>query len=173
MSATDIALPVASMDFVLSVTVIQHLRPEEQDRAAASMARVLAPGGRLFVLDLIDHNDPGRLVFPRRPEEWVALYERQGLRLVRWEGQEWVPLIRALTALLPSQRNKGQAVTAPSVIEDIGSKRLMFLATWPVIQLSYPLELLCERLLPSRWSRHASFLFEKPGGGATATGSGA
>ncbi len=162
MSATQIELPPESLDFVLSVTVIQHLQPEEQAAAAASMCRVLKPGGRLFVLDLIDHNDPGRLVFPRRPEGWIDLYQRHGVRLVRWEGQEYVPLIRALTALLPSQRGRGRTVTAPSVIEDIGSKRLLFLATWPVIQVSYPLELLCEKILPSGWSRHASFLFEKP-----------
>lgn len=163
MSATNIDVPPESFDFVLSVTVIQHLQPDEQVAAAASMCRVLKPGGRLFLLDLIDHNDPGRLVFPRRPEGWIDLYQRHGVRLINWEGQEYVPLIRALTALLPSQRGGGgREVTAPSVIEDIGSKRLMFLATWPVIQISYPLELLCEKILPSGWSRHASFLFEKP-----------
>ncbi len=162
MSATDIDLPDESVDFVLSVTVIQHLQPEEQVKAAASMCRVLKPGGRLFLLDLIDHNDPGRLVFPRRPESWINLYQAHGVKLVRWEGQEYVPLIRMLTALLPSQRNKGNAVTAPSVIEDIGAKRYIFLATWPVIQLSYPLELLCEKVMPAGWGRHACFLFEKP-----------
>jgi ubiquinone/menaquinone biosynthesis C-methylase UbiE len=162
MSATEIDLPAESVDFVLSVTVIQHLQPEEQVKAAASMCRVLKPGGRLFLLDLIDHNDPGRLVFPRRPQGWINLYQEHGARLVHWEGQEYVPLIRMLTALLPSQRNKGSAVTAPSVIEDIGAKRALFLATWPVIQISYPLELLCERLMPSDWARHACFLFEKP-----------
>lgn len=162
MSATDLDFPPDTFDFVLSVTVIQHLHPEEQVKAVASMCRVLKPGGRLFLLDLIDHNDPGRLVFPRRPEGWINLYQEHGVRLVRWEGQEFVPLIRILTALLPSQRGRGSAVTAPSVIEDIGAKRLVFLATWPVIQLSYPLEFLCEKLMPSDWSRHASFLFEKP-----------
>jgi len=162
MSATDIDLPDESVDFVLSVTVIQHLHPEEQVKAAAAMCRVLKPGGRIFLLDLIDHNDPGRLVFPRRPQGWINLYEENGTRLVHWEGQEYVPLIRMLTALLPSQRNKDSAVTAPSVIEDIGAKRAVFLATWPVIMLSYPIEFLCERLMPSEWGRHACFLFEKP-----------
>ena len=162
MSATDIDLADESVDFVLSVTVIQHLHPEEQVKAAASMCRVLKPGGRLFLLDLIDHNDPGRLVFPRPPQSWIDLYEAQGVKLLRWEGQEYVPLIRMLTALLPSQRNKGGAVTAPSVIEDIGAKRAIFLATWPVIQLSYPIELLCEKLMPTKWGRHACVLFEKP-----------
>jgi SAM-dependent methyltransferase len=179
MSATDIDFPPDTFDFVLSVTVIQHLHPEEQVKAVASMCRVLKPGGRIFLLDLIDHNDPGRLVFPRRPEAWINLYQEHGVRLVRWEGQEYVPLVRMLTALLPSQRNRGGDVKAPSVIEDIGSKRLIFLATWPVIMASYPLELLCEKLMPSDWGRHASFLFEKPvkrasrGGGAPAREPGA
>lgn len=161
MSATDIDLPPASIDFVLSVTVIQHLHPEEQAKAAASMCRALKPGGRLFLLDLIDHNDPGRLVFPRRPEAWIDLYREHGVELVRWEGQEFVPLIRMLTALLPSQRNKG-TVSSESIIESVGKKRGIFLATWPVIQLSYPLELVCEKLMPPGSARHACFLFEKP-----------
>ena len=161
MSATAIDLPAASFDLVMSVTVIQHLRPEEQERAAAAMVRVLRPGGRLFVLDLIDRRDPGRLVFARTPAEWIALYERLGMTLERWSGQEYIPLIRALTALIPSQRGSDTEVTATTVIEDAGSRRLMFTALWPVIQLSYPIELLCERLMPSRWGRHACFLFRK------------
>ena len=179
MSATDIDFPTDTFDFVLSVTVIQHLHPEEQVKAVASMCRVLKPGGRIFLLDLIDHNDPGRLVFPRRPEAWINLYQENGVRLVRWEGQEYVPLIRMLTALLPSQRNHGGDVKAPSVIEDIGKKRHIFFATWPIIMLSYPLELLCEKIMPSEWGRHASFLFEKPlkraarGGGSPAREPGA
>jgi len=164
MSATDIALPPESFDLVLSVTVIQHLRPAEQARAAVAMCRTLKPGGTLFVLDLIDQRDPGRLVFARRPEEWIALYRAEGMELVRWMGQEYVPLIRALTALVPSQRRRaaaGEDVAAPSVIEDAGRHPLVFAALWPVIQLSYPLELLCERLLPDAWGRHGAFLFRK------------
>jgi SAM-dependent methyltransferase len=176
MSATDIDLPPESIDFVLSVTVVQHLHPAEQVRAAASVCRVLKPGGRLFLLDLIDQSDPGRLVFPRRPQSWIDLYQEHGVRLLRWEGQEYVPLIRMLMALLPSQRDEDGAVTAPSVIEDIGAKRAVFLAAWPVIQISYPLELLCEKLMPSAWARHGCFLFEKlragtaPGSRASAAG---
>ncbi len=162
MSATEIDLPASSFDLVVSVTVIQHLRPEEQEHAAAAMVRVLRPGGHLFVLDLIDRRDPGRLVFARTPEEWIALYEQRGMQIVRWSGQEYIPLIRALTALVPSQRGAdADDVTAPTVIEDVGPRRLMFTALWPVIQLSYPIELLCERMMPSRWGRHACFLFQK------------
>ena len=166
MSATDIDLPTGSRDLVVSITVIQHLRPEEQERAAAAMCRVVRPGGLLFVLDLIDHHDPGRLVFPRTPQGWIDLYGRHDMDLVEWRGQEYVPIIRALTALVPSQRGSqdGGDVTAPSVVEHAGKRRLMFAALWPVIQLSYPLELLCERVMPDRLGRHACFLFRRRGG---------
>jgi ubiquinone/menaquinone biosynthesis C-methylase UbiE len=170
MSATTIDLPDASFDLVMAVTVIQHLRPAEQDRAAVAMCRVLRPGGHLFVFDLIDQRDPGRVVFPRTPAAWIDLYQGLGLTLVRWEGQEYVPLMRALTALLPSQT--GQAaesdVTAPSMLERIGARRAAFASLWPVIQLSYPLESLCERLLPATRARHGCFLFRKTDGTARA-----
>ncbi len=163
MSATTIDLPDAAFDLVMAVTVIQHLRPVEQERAAAAMSRVLRAGGHLFVFDLIDQRDPGRVVFPRRPEEWIDLYRRQGLTLVRWEGQEFVPLMRALTALLPSQTGKAAEsdVTAPSMLERIGARRAAFASLWPVIQMSYPLESLCERWLPAARARHGCFLFRK------------
>ena len=163
MSATTIDLPEASFDLVMAVTVIQHLRPDEQARAAAAMSRVLRSGGHLFVFDLIDQRDPGRVVFPRLPEAWIELYRQQGLTLLRWEGQEFVPLMRALTALLPSQTGKAAEsdATAPSMLERIGARRAAFASLWPVIQMSYPLESLCERWLPAARARHGCFLFRK------------
>jgi SAM-dependent methyltransferase len=165
MSATDLAFPADHFDLVTAVTVIQHLKPAEQERAAAAMVRVLRPGGRLFVFDLIDRRDPGRIVFPRAPEEWIALYRGVGLELVRWEGQEFVPLIRALMALLNLRKKKGivaEEVTAPSMLEQVGRRPWMFLPLWPVIQVSYPLEVLCELFLSAESARHGCFLFCKP-----------
>jgi len=163
MSATDLAFPPDSFDLVTAVTVIQHLRPAEQERAAAAMGRVLRPGGTLFVFDLIDRHDPGRIVFPRAPEEWIELYRRVGLELVRWEGQEFVPLIRALVAVASLRgRRRDEEVTAPSMLEQVGRRKLAFAPLWPVMQLSYPLEHLCERWLPARYARHGCFLFRKP-----------
>lgn len=171
MSATGLEFPAEHFDLVTAVTVIQHLEPAEQERAAAAMVRVLRPGGTLFVFDLIDERDPGRIVFPRAPEEWIALYRKLGLELVRWEGQEYVPLIRALLAVLGLRKKKEPAaeeVTAPSMLEQVGRRKWTFLPLWPVIQLSYPLEMLCERVLPAESARHGCFLFRKPlgtGGG--------
>ena len=159
MSATEINFPPDSFDVVVAVTVIQHLKPDEQEAAAAAMCRVLRPGGTLFVLELIDQNDPGRQVFPRTPHDWVELYWRHGLELDRWEGQEFVPLIRSLMAVIPrGSAPPADEVTAPSFLERLGKRGLPFLLLWPVIQLSLPLEYACERLAPRERARHGCFL---------------
>jgi ubiquinone/menaquinone biosynthesis C-methylase UbiE len=166
MSATALDFPPARFDFVMAVTVIQHLQTAEQERAAQAMCRVLRPGGTLFVLDLIDQRDPGRVVFARTPQAWIDLYRQHGMELLRWAGQEYVPLVRALTALLALRQRSspvGEGVTAPSTLERLGRYRAGFWPLWPVIELSYPLEFACERLLPATAARHGCFLFRKPG----------
>jgi len=165
MSATRLEFEDGFFDLVTSVTVVQHLEPEEQAAAAAEMARVLRPGGDLLVLDLIDARDPGRIVFPRTPEGWIALYRAQGLSLQRWIGQDFAPLLRLPAALLSSERARGSAteVAAPTILERLAGSRLLQLALRPVIAASHPLELASERLLPPRWARHGCFLFEKAG----------
>jgi len=165
-SATDIDFPPNTFDLIVTVTVIQHLRPAEQERAVAAMCRVVRPGGMLFAFDLIDRHDPGRVVFPRPSQQWIDLYKQHGMELVRWEGQEYVPLIRALLALIALRRRSAadEDVAAPSALEHAGRHRAAFWPLWPVIQVSYPLELACERWLPADWARHGAFLFRKPGG---------
>jgi SAM-dependent methyltransferase len=165
MSATAITLPPESFDLVTAVTVIQHLAPDEQLSAVHAVSNMVKPGGTLFVFDLIDPRDRGRLVFPRPPEEWIDLYRREGMELVSWSGQEFAPLIRVLTALAGSGRRSREPrddVTAPSVVEAASRRRAVFLPLWPVVQLSYPLEVLCEWLLPGRAARHGCFRFRKP-----------
>lgn len=167
MSATQLDFPDESFDFVMSVTVIQHLEPQEQERAAAEMMRVLRRGGQLFVFDLIDQRDPGRQVFPRSPESWINLYQSLGASLQRWKGQEYVPLVRLPAALL-AMRSRATATSegsvAPSVLEKFGRSKVLFLPLLPIILASYPIEKLSEMILPSEWARHGCFLFRKNGG---------
>jgi SAM-dependent methyltransferase len=170
MSATSIDLPPGTYDFVMAVTVIQHLRPEEQALAARAMCRVLRPGGRLFVLDLIDGRDRGHVVFPRRPEDWIELYAREGMTLEHWEGQEFAALLRPLILLLPSREvvvTSDEMLRAPSLLEKLGRFPAAFWPLWPVVRATEALEPLCERLLPPRWARHGGFLLRKGEVGAT------
>jgi len=162
MSATEIHFPPKSFDVVVAITVLQHLTPDEQAAAAAAMCHVLRPGGRLFILELIDRSDPGRQVFPRTPQVWAELFERHGLELERWEGQEFAPLIRPLIALSARRSRAGDEPTAPSLLERLGKHEWLFAPLWPVMQLSLPFEYLSERLVPRERARHGCFLFRKP-----------
>ncbi len=51
-SITDIPLPDASVDRVVTSLVLHHVDPAEQPRAFSEMARALRPGGTLLVIEL-------------------------------------------------------------------------------------------------------------------------
>jgi SAM-dependent methyltransferase len=168
MSATALDFPDDHFDLVMCVTVIQHLTPEEQEAAVAEMARVLRPGGEAVVLDLIDIGDGGKIVYPRSAPDWIRSYEAHGMRVERWQGQEWVPLIRgfrwlaervgALVGLGSDQRE------GPSLLEKTrgrGPFQVAYAGLWVLVQLSKPLEPLCRWTLPARWARHGCFVFRK------------
>jgi len=174
MSATAIGLPDAEFDLVTAVTVVQHLRPEEQRRGMAEIARVLRPGGHALLLDLIDRGDRGPVVFPRAPEDWIALAREAGLDLVAWRGQEFIPLVRAGWALANAlgKRPAGESAGRPAANEErreswfdrMGRRpalRILLLPLRLMVWASYPLEWLCERLVPARWARHGCFLYRR------------
>ncbi|BEL05023.1 hypothetical protein Q0Z83_032140 [Actinoplanes sichuanensis] len=54
--AGDLPLPDASVDVVLSSLMLHHLDEPGRDRALREARRVLAPGGRLHVLDFAGHD---------------------------------------------------------------------------------------------------------------------
>jgi len=173
MSATDLDLPDDHFDLVTCITVIQHLQPEEQEPAIAELARVLRPGGEAVVLDLIDMGDKGKIVYPRQAPDWIGSYEAHGLKIERWEGQEFVPLIRGFRWLaeamgglagLGSDQREGT-----SLLEQTYGRRafrVAYAGLWVLVQLSRPLEPLCRWALPSAWARHGCFVFRKRPTGA-------
>jgi len=168
MSATALDFPADHFDIVTCVTVIQHLKPEEQNDAIAELARVLRPGGEAVVLDLKDLGDKGKIVYPRAAPDWIRTYGAHGLRVERWEGQEFVPLIRGFRWLservgalfgLGSDQLEG-----PSLLEQTRGRGLFQVAyagLWVLVQLSRPLEPLCRWVLPPSWARHGCFVFRK------------
>ena len=169
MSATALDLADASFDVVTCITVIQHLETSEQEAAVAEIARVLRPGGRAVVLDLIDLGDRGKIVYPRSAPDWIRLYASHGLTVEWWEGQEFVPLIRGFRRLaeavgrllgLGSDQREGS-----SLLEETsgrGAFRVAYAGLWALVQLSRALEPPCRWLLPGAWARHGCFVFRKP-----------
>lgn len=168
MSATALDFPDASFDLVTCITVVQHLEPGEQEAAIAEMARVLRPGGEAVVLDLIDLGDEGKIVYPRSPEDWIRSYEARGLRLVRWEGQEFVPLIRGFRwlaervgALLGMGGDQREGSSLLEETRGRGAFRAAYAVLWLLVQLSRALEPVCRRVLPAGRARHGCFVFRK------------
>ena len=174
MSATVIGFPDASFDLVIAVTVIQHLRPEEQRAAMGEIARILRPGGHALLLDLIDRGDRGPVVFPRAPEDWIALARELGLDLVAWRGQEFIPLIRTGWRIANAfgKRPAGEGAAAPVPGENRNESwfdrmqkrsglRILLLPLRLMVWASYLIEWLCERLAPARLARHGCFLVRR------------
>jgi SAM-dependent methyltransferase len=169
MSATALDYPDGHFDLVTCITVIQHLERHEQEAAIGELARVLRPGGEAVVLDLIDLRDRGKIVYPRSPADWLRSYESHGMKLVRWEGQEFVPLIRGFRWIAErAARPLGLASTdqkeGPSLLERThgrGAFRVAYLGLRVLVELSRPLEPICRSLLPATWARHGCFVFRK------------
>jgi len=168
MSATALDFPDDSFDLVTCITVVQHLEPAEQEAAITEMARVLRSGGEAVVLDLIDLADEGKIVYPRSAQDWIRRYEQSGLRLERWEGQEFVPLIRSFRwlaervgAVLGLGANQREGASLLEETRGRGAFRAAYGALWILVQLSKALEPACRRLLPAGRARHGLFVFRK------------
>jgi SAM-dependent methyltransferase len=104
-NATNLQLDDDAIDVVVSNYCLHHLRDEDKLRALAEIGRVLRPGGRLVVADMMfqlrvaERRDVsvlagmvGRMV-RRGPSGWLRLL-RNALRILRgrWEhpaGVEW------------------------------------------------------------------------------------
>lgn len=169
MSVTALDLPDASFDLVTCVTVLQHLRAEEQVRGLTEIARVLRPGGSAVLLELIDERDRGPVVYPRPPEEWIRLAAGHGLDIDRWWGQEFIPLLRLARRAGATGRDAGGSPPADHAAQGSAFERVRtfrfpraaLLALRAAIVLSDPLERLCERAAPAGWARHGLFSFRK------------
>lgn len=96
-------LPVAdrSLDLVVALDVLEHLRDDE--RAAAEIHRVLRPGGTLVAAVPVDerlwsaHDVAVGHVRRYRPAELLALLRGAGLEIV--EARSWMVLLRPAVAL--------------------------------------------------------------------------
>lgn len=169
MSATALDFADEQIDLVTCITVIQHLQPQEQEKAVSELARVLRPGGEAVVLDLIDLNDRGAIVYPRSAPDWIRLYEAHGFRVERWEGQEFVPLVRGfrwvaervgrVLGMSSTEQREGESLLEQT--RGRGAFRIAYAGLWALVQLSKPLEPVCRMLLPGAWARHACFVFRK------------
>ena len=84
----------ATFDGLSDITVVQHIPYEFQSRALREMVRVIKPGGRLILMEVICGKEPDihkdSHVFPREPRDWINEVENCGAPLIEWFGQEFL-----------------------------------------------------------------------------------
>ena len=156
----------ASFDCVSDVTVIQHIPAAQQLQALAEMARVVKPGGRMILMELI--RGKGGHIFPRTPRDWIHQAESQGMKLIGWFGQEFLLLDRAFVraARVAAKANglpQDRAIPAPSTPRfDASTSRRIY---WSLRHFTVPLsawaEPVVEKLCPARLATHGVFVFKK------------
>lgn len=160
---TAIPFPDASFDLVFSVTVVQHNPYDIQERILAEMGRVLRPGGYLLILEAISHggNKPmGFNMFQRTSEDWIQVTSRQtGASVARTEYiRYWIlsrPVARVFSGLYRLARGRR--------LEGDAQNRIYGRFVNSVISALGSVDLLLQRLLPSRASENAVILFRKDG----------
>jgi ubiquinone/menaquinone biosynthesis C-methylase UbiE len=137
----------SQFDTVLAVTVLQHiLDPAKLQAAVTSMARHLAPGGRMVVLEAAPDRDVSSCntsIFKARHRDvYLELFQQCGLRLSALTGVDPAPF---RTRLLPHVRKLSPRLSGP----------LLAVATG----LSIPVNAVFgRRALRSSW--HAVFVLE-------------
>ena len=79
----DIPLPPQSVDLIVSSYAFHHLTPEEKEESVLEMKRVLKPGGRIVIADMMFRNAAERERIEREyrkagkdeiPEEYAEEY---------------------------------------------------------------------------------------------------
>lgn len=80
---STIAATEAAFDLILAVGVWQHLRPDRQSMAMATLATLVLPGGRLTISIRHGPGSPKRPCFPADVDGMIICGERANLKLLR------------------------------------------------------------------------------------------
>ena len=84
----------SAFDCLSDITVVQHIPYRLQLKALEEMVRVLKPGGRMILMEVISRKnhrvEEDSHVFPREPRDWITLVENCGVSLIEWFGQEFL-----------------------------------------------------------------------------------
>ncbi|HXR09802.1 MAG TPA: class I SAM-dependent methyltransferase, partial [Candidatus Acidoferrales bacterium] len=156
----------AKFDCVSDITVVQHIPRSLQPLALREMVRVLKPGGRLILMELIRGEDAH--VFPRSPRDWIQQVASCGAKPIEWFGQEYFLLdrffVRVAQKLAGSNAGHANADAQPLHPRSQHSSyaRRIF---WAIRHVTAPLSAwtdpLAEKICPAHVATHGVFVFGK------------
>ena len=156
----------AAFDLVSDITVTQHIPSSLQPAALSEMVRVLKPGGRLILMELI--RGEGAHIFPRAPQGWIELATSRGLGLLGWFGQEYLLFDRLFISTIRGMAPRNRSLetvtkvlgTTPSGHSPI-SRRAYWALRHVTALLSAWAEPVAEMVCPPRLATHGVFIFRK------------
>jgi SAM-dependent methyltransferase len=164
----------AAFDCLSDITVVQHIPYEFQSRALQEMVRVIKPGGRMILMEVICGKDPhiekeDSHVFPREPRGWISEVEHCGASLIGWFGQEFLLADRLYVRLAKTLfRRKGNLVNQVQSTSYRSSSRKSSDAHrvyWQLRHITVPISVWSEpaiaRICPSSLATHGMFVFRK------------
>lgn len=152
MLATNLNFPDQTFDLVISITCLHHIPYRKQKQAIKEMCRVTKLGGWVLIIESINKKHFHPCVFPNSIKEWIDLFTEEGLVLIKNLGQEYAFFFQSGFPLKKNRKNRAKHKNENTFFHFARKIR---------VYLSYPLEILCEFLLPKRWARQQGFLFRK------------
>ena len=156
----------ATFDCVSDITVVQHIPRSLQPKALREMIRVLKPGGRLILMELIRGEDAH--IFPRTPQDWIQQVALSGAKPIGWFGQEYLLLDRffvymaqKLTGSNGAQPNAEVEPLQPRSRHSSIAHRIFWAIRRVTAPLSASTDPLVEKVCPAHIATHAVFVFQK------------
>lgn len=157
----------AVFDCLSDITVVQHIPYELQPKALQEMVRVLRPGGRMILLELI--RGQGSHIFPRAPLEWIREVEACGATLINCFGQEFffldrlfVGLAQAISGRIGNHVDRVQSSPLGTTSKERSLTRRVY---WQLrritVLFSAWTEPVVASICPVSTATHAAFVFEK------------
>ncbi len=170
-SLDKMKLPPNSFDFVISVTVLQHIVHDTKRRKAIyNLARALKPKGKMIILEKTRKEKFKEFhVYPLTKEEWISLLSENNLQFLGSHGVDVAPFIDFVSTvgmrfkyrklidseLYPGLRSLDE--TSSNFLKSIYSAILVF-----VTSLSKPVDYFISDLpYFKNLSKHLVMIFEK------------